>query len=248
MPKQNVCQRDLSTEINCVKVSKYFMRQNASQMFGARYNALTRTVRVRCQTCSANQSEPNQMTTKQVQVTHDVVMTADADALIAILQALFDASADYIAQVRSFKLAKLRKVIGTKLANDKRYAESYAAGTLTYEVHDASADADASSADCGSESADFEQSAGAANASAQQSASKTKSAKAWLHELFAKRDSAGAPVRYTLAELCALTGKSEVNVRTMLSDLRSAKYAKPYAPLHTVSTRSAGVTYYHVAA
>ena len=51
----------------------------------------------------------------------------------------------------------------------------------------------------------------------------------------------------TLAELCAASGKSEVNVRTMLSDLRSAKYAGKSGVFITISTRGAdGKTRYSV--
>jgi len=50
---------------------------------------------------------------------------------------------------------------------------------------------------------------------------------------------------YSLAELCKQSGKSEVNVRTMLSDLRSPKYAGKQGVFMTISTRGTdGVTRY----
>jgi len=50
--------------------------------------------------------------------------------------------------------------------------------------------------------------------------------------------------RYTLAELVTLTGKTEVNVRTQLSDMRSPKYAGKAGVYVTSSTRVGTVTYY----
>lgn len=67
----------------------------------------------------------------------------------------------------------------------------------------------------------------------------SKSAKQWLIDLLSQ---AGAS--YTLDQLCALTGKSEVNIRTMLSDLRSARYCGNYGVFVTKSTRVAGQTFY----
>lgn len=66
-----------------------------------------------------------------------------------------------------------------------------------------------------------------------------KSAKAWLIELLSVADAS-----YTLKQLVALTGKTEVNVRTMLSDLRSATYAGKYGVFKTVSTRTNNVLTY----
>lgn len=67
----------------------------------------------------------------------------------------------------------------------------------------------------------------------------TKSCKEWLRELLSQKDAS-----YTLTELVALTGKTEVNVRTMLSDLRNPKYAGKAGVFRTKSVRVAGVTKY----
>lgn len=64
-------------------------------------------------------------------------------------------------------------------------------------------------------------------------------AKVALRDLF---DVPGS--KYTLKELVAQTGKTEVNVRTQLSDMRSAKYAGKHGVYMTQATRVAGVTYY----
>lgn len=65
------------------------------------------------------------------------------------------------------------------------------------------------------------------------------SAKQWLIDLLSVADAS-----YTLVALCALSAKSEVNIRTMLSDLRSTRYCGKYGVFATKSTRIAGVTYY----
>ena len=50
---------------------------------------------------------------------------------------------------------------------------------------------------------------------------------------------------YTLDELCALGGHTPVTIRTMLSDLRSVKYAGKAGVFMTVSVKHAdGKTYY----
>lgn len=67
----------------------------------------------------------------------------------------------------------------------------------------------------------------------------TKSAKAWLRELFSEE---GA--EYTIAELGSLTGKTEVNIRTMLSDLRSLKYCGNGGVFNTKSVRKDGKLFY----
>lgn len=82
---------------------------------------------------------------------------------------------------------------------------------------------------------------------AQALSANSMSAKAWLHVLFNKRNADNTHVRYTLKMLCALTGKTEVNVRTQLSDMRTTKYCGKHGVLMTTSTRVAGVTWYHIA-
>ncbi len=72
----------------------------------------------------------------------------------------------------------------------------------------------------------------------------TMSAKDWLRQLFNAVNEAGEPVAYTLKELIALTGKTEVNIRTMLSDLRSPKYCGKDGVYNTKAVRVAGVTSY----
>ena len=67
----------------------------------------------------------------------------------------------------------------------------------------------------------------------------TISAKQWLIDLLSVADAS-----YTLNQLCALSGKTEVNIRTMLSDLRSERYAGKYGVFKTKSVRSGGVTLY----
>lgn len=66
-----------------------------------------------------------------------------------------------------------------------------------------------------------------------------KSAKTWLRELLSVR---GA--QYTLADLVLRTGKTEVNIRTILSDLRSAKYCGSGGVFNTKSVRKDGKVYY----
>lgn len=66
-----------------------------------------------------------------------------------------------------------------------------------------------------------------------------KSAKAWLRDLLSAD---GA--EYTIAELVARTGKTEVNIRTMLSDLWSAKHCGAAGVFNTKSVRKDGKVYY----
>ncbi len=49
---------------------------------------------------------------------------------------------------------------------------------------------------------------------------------------------------YTVAQLCALSGKTHVNIVTALSDLRSSKYAGKGGVFVTKSTKKADGTYY----
>jgi hypothetical protein len=103
---------------------------------------------------------------------------------------------------------------------------------------DAQAQADASNS-AYNEFGAFDASAQNAQQSAKQANSAVKSAKAWLRELLSAD---GA--QYTIKQLCALTGKTEVNIRTMLSDLRSIKYAGKAGVFNTKSVRVNGETYY----
>ena len=45
-----------------------------------------------------------------------------------------------------------------------------------------------------------------------------------LRRLFLTPDAQFKHIAYTVEELCTLTGKSEVNIRTALTDLRSPKF------------------------
>lgn len=191
------------------------------------------------------------MTANQsVNVTHDFIMSAGVEVLAQVLVQL-GCNDKYVAKCIKRGVEHARVVAGTKLANSAEHSTLYAAGTLRMQL-DVEVQAEAQHAQAEADDVRFAYEAEAeaeAQAEAQAeahtaSASATKSAKAWLHELFNKRNSAGAYASYTLAELCALTGKTEVNVRTMLSDLRSVKYAGKYGVLNTRSTRSAGVTRY----
>ena len=67
----------------------------------------------------------------------------------------------------------------------------------------------------------------------------TKSAKDWLRDLLSAEGAS-----YTLAELVALSGKTEINIRTMLSDLRSPRYCGKAGVFATKSVRTGGKTYY----
>lgn len=121
--------------------------------------------------------------------------------------------------------------LGTHLSNSKDTRDVFAAGKLAVELP--------------WEALTPEQQAAHKQASPQdepKASSKsvdTKSAKDWLRELFSKPNA-----RYTLAELVALTGKTEVNIRTMLSDLRSSKYAGKLGVFVTKSERIGQKVYY----
>lgn len=59
------------------------------------------------------------------------------------------------------------------------------------------------------------------------------------------RNALAGDKEYTVAELCTLSGKTEVNVKTMLSDLRSPKYCGKQGVFATVGIKRAdGKTYY----
>lgn len=180
-----------------------------------------------------------------------------------VLQALATALGVADTQL-SIKVKKLRAIVGTKLANSATLSEQFSNDTLEHVtlLNDAlsaaidadiaqqaraaidAADAaahDAMRADADAMNAAYD-TAHAAQAEPQAPHGKrdaSKSAKAWLIELLSV---AGA--QYTLTELIELTGKTEVNIRTMLSDLRSAKYAGKYGVFNTKSTRVDNKTYY----
>lgn len=48
----------------------------------------------------------------------------------------------------------------------------------------------------------------------------------------------------SVAQLCAASGKTSVNIITMLSDLRSVKYCGKSGTFNTVATKRDGVTFY----
>ncbi len=192
-------------------------------------------------------------------INHNVVMTCIEALLLLICEAL---------EVRTMKAGKriatnkLRAVVGTKLANSATLSSAYASDTLDHEqlcnaalnaYVTAQADAgqadagqaDAGQADAGQADAgqaDAGQAdagqAGTGQAGTDKRAANV-SAKQWLIDLLSAPNAS-----YTLAQLIALTGKTEVNIRTMLSDLRSAKYAGKYGVFNTKSVRINGVTHY----
>lgn len=144
----------------------------------------------------------------------------------------------------NIKTSKLRAIVGTKLANDSNFNVAFAADTLltvqlnnvaldvAVEAYEQRAyDAMRAAADTDNDVFDVEHK--------KQAGKSIKSAKTWLRELLSAPDSS-----YTLKELVALTGKTEVNIRTMLSDLRSVKYAGSAGVFVTKSTRINNVTRY----
>ena len=50
--------------------------------------------------------------------------------------------------------------------------------------------------------------------------------------------------KFTIEELCKITGKGEVNIRTALTDLRSSKYCGNGGPLFTVIVKVDGHSFY----
>lgn len=103
----------------------------------------------------------------------------------------------------------------------QRFADDYDSAQAEYATRKAQADASAPHVDAGKRNNNI-------------------SAKQWLIDLLSCVDANGMPVSYTLRELIALTGKTEVNIRTMLSDLRSAKYCGKYGVFNSKSTRING--------
>jgi hypothetical protein len=164
------------------------------------------------------------------------VMSANAE----MLQALAAAVSMTQAQIdHANKKRKLAQHVCTKFSNSATLSTAYAAGTLDH----ATLCNDALNALCAAADAQAQaNSANSANSEQQASASQrkpVKSAKAWLRELLSAADA-----EYTLAQLVALTGKTEVNIRTMLSDLRSAKYAGKAGVFNTKSVRKNGAVHY----
>ena len=71
------------------------------------------------------------------------------------------------------------------------------------------------------------------------------SAKAYIRQLLSANDANGKAQQLSIAELCAASKKTEINVRTMLSDLRNIKYAGKQGVFRTISVRGVdGVTRY----
>lgn len=144
-------------------------------------------------------------------------------------------------------MKKLRAIVGNKISQSPDVAAAYAAGTLTAEML-ANAELNAAIEEADLAAVQAARDAMFAEAdkmnvewdAAHKAQTKAiKSAKDWLRELLSV-DGAS----YTLADLVALTGKTEVNIRTMLSDLRSAKYAGKAGVFKTVSTRKDSKVYY----
>lgn len=69
-------------------------------------------------------------------------------------------------------------------------------------------------------------------------------AKPLIRKLMGTPDEHGFYPSFTLEELCEQTKKSEVNVRTILSDLRSPKYCGTGGVFMTTSSKNNGVTRY----
>lgn len=165
--------------------------------------------------------------TKSYIVTNAFVLNCTREQLVA-LACHIGMSADKQAHALKKGLTKLRATVGTLLANDPTYAPAFTAGTLSVELPVDPAEAAADQASQQQQ----------AKASARKN---VKSAKAWLRELLSTGQ------EYTLAELVKLSGKTEVNIRTMLSDLRSVKYAGKSGVFNTKSVRRDGTVYYSMA-
>jgi hypothetical protein len=69
-------------------------------------------------------------------------------------------------------------------------------------------------------------------------------AKPIVRALLGTPNDAGEYPSYTVNELCAITKKSDVNIRTVLSDLRSQKYCGSGGVFMTHSFKKEGKTYY----
>ncbi len=191
-------------------------------------------------------------------------------ATVSQLQAVAGIIGMSEAQVqKALSKGKLAAVVGTKLANDPAHSAAFADASLTMDIPEpteAEAAAAAAARQAQADRDNARQAAAAARAAAKQAAADkaaadkaaadkaaadkeaqpqpgkraaTKSAKDWLRDLLSAE---GA--EYTLAELISLTGKSEVNIRTMLSDLRSPKYCGKGGVFATKSVRRDQKVYY----
>ena len=158
----------------------------------------------------------------KTQINNSFVMSATPEQLAALASFIGMSGAQVAKAVR---LNKLAQVIGTKLANSPEHSAAFAAGTLEVELPGAQPDAQPQP------QPDAEPQPGKRAAS--------KSAKDWLRELLSAENA-----EFTLAELIALSGKTEVNIRTMLSDLRSPKYCRKGGVFATKSVRRAGKVFY----
>jgi hypothetical protein len=157
----------------------------------------------------------------KTQVNNAFVMSATAEQLAALAEFVGMSGAQVAKAVR---LNKLAQVIGTKLANSPEHNAAFAANELTIDLPEAP------------------QPEPQAQPQAQAQPGKraaTKSAKDWLRDLLSAENA-----EFTLAELIALSGKTEVNIRTMLSDLRSPKYCGKGGVFATKSVRKDQKVYY----
>lgn len=169
-------------------------------------------------------------------VNHNVVMTCAADLLSLLCEAM---------EVRTVKggvkiqATKLRAALGTKLANSATLSADYTAGTLDHAVLcNAALNQFVFSAETEPAKQEPRQEEPQAEAPKGKRAA-SKSAKDWLRELLSAENA-----EFTLAELIALSGKTEVNIRTMLSDLRSPKYCGKGGVFATKSVRKDGKVFY----
>lgn len=159
----------------------------------------------------------------KTQVNNSFVMSATPEQLAALAAFVGMSSAQVAKAVR---LNKLAQVIGTKLANSPEWSAAFAANELTVDLPEAPQPEPQAQPQ-----PDAQPQPGKRAAS--------KSAKDWLRELLSVE---GA--EFTLAELIALSGKTEVNIRTMLSDLRSPKYCGKGGVFATKSVRKDQKVYY----
>ncbi|HEY6020289.1 MAG TPA: hypothetical protein VIY48_10405 [Candidatus Paceibacterota bacterium] len=177
-------------------------------------------------------------------VNNAFVMSASIEVLTVLARAI---GMNQTQIEHATKKGKLAQHVGTKLQNSVTLGTAYAEGTLDHVVFASAALNDMmqkqADVDAAASQAKTEEPQAQASAEASKPGKKNvKSAKTWLRELLSAE---GA--EYTLAELVALTGKTEVNIRTMLSDLRSAKYAGKQGVFNTKSVRKDGKVFYSAA-
>ena len=191
-----------------------------------------------------------------VQIDNAFVMRATVSQLQAVASIIGMSEAQV---QKALSKGKLAAVVGTKLANDPTYSAAFAACTLTMDIpepNQAEAAAAEAAAAAAAERDQRRQARAAKEAEAKAAAAAakeakadeappagkraaTKSAKDWLRDLLSAEGAS-----YTLAELVALSGKTEINIRTMLSDLRSPRYCGKAGVFATKSVRTGGKTYY----